>query len=452
MSVRTKLFLIFLSMAVIVVAVCSVFTYFNFISKEKLIKSLKYQQELFEFTTLTSALSELERRIYFYVLLGGEEEKSKVEKILNEMKNIDLKELKSEVDKLFSLKTKDTFKQVEKTISEIKTIEQKVNEEKIQTEKNLKESQETVNKLATISFIVSSVTTISVILITVLVNILTYFFLIKPINQLRLGTEIIGSGNLDYKISIPRRDEFGKLANSFNEMVENIKNLQIQIVAMDRMSSIGQLAGGIAHEINNPLTGVIGQAQILLQKVPKDNPFYDNLIKIERAAQRCRKIVKALLDFAREKYYSFVSSDINSLIDETLELCMSDLLSNKVNVVKQYDKLPQIKVSPSHLQQVFMNLITNAMDAMPSGGELLISTYKQNESIVISFKDTGTGINKENLQKIFSPFFTTKEIGKGVGLGLAVSYGIIKRHNGDITVKSDGEGKGAEFIIKLPIT
>lgn len=142
--------------------------------------------------------------------------------------------------------------------------------------------------------------------------------------------------NLNYHISVSSEDEIGQLARAFNKMVDDLKNLQVQIVQMDRMSSIGQLAGGIAHEINNPLVGVLGNSQILLERMPTADPLRPLVERIERASQRCRKIVKSLLDFSREKDYIFHKIDLNNLIDDTLDFCLTELSQAKINVVKKY--------------------------------------------------------------------------------------------------------------------
>ncbi|MFH1379630.1 MAG: ATP-binding protein [bacterium] len=292
----------------------------------------------------------------------------------------------------------------------------------------------------------------------------------RPLNILKKGAAAIGDGKLDFRLQLNQNDEFGSLARSFNEMAENLQKMQAQIVQLDRMSAIGQLAGGVAHELNNPLTGVLGQAQILLHKIPQDNPMHNSVLKIERAALRCRKIVRELLDFSRQKEYIFQKTDIHELIDSTLLLCESDLGAFQAQIVKQYyPHIEHIAVSPPHVQQVFLNMINNAMHAMKSGGRLIISTRvlehgftindrrKDNQQLTvrgkwleISFADTGMGIDPKNISHVFDPFFTTKDVGKGTGLGLTISYGIIQNHKGNISVESDGIGRGANFIIRLP--
>ena len=318
----------------------------------------------------------------------------------------------------------------------------------------IKDLEARISNINKISMITSVSAGFLTLVLSALISWLMFKSVINPLMIFQHGTKLIGDGNLDYQIKIDSKDEIGQLAHSFNSMIENLRNLQLQIIQMDRMSSIGQLAGGVAHEINNPLTGVLGQAQLLLEKLPGDSPYRRNVERIENAAQRCRTIVRALLDFAREKNYKFVPTDINELINETLEFTKTEMNSKKIVLEKDIpDPMPYVQVSAGHIQQVFLNLINNAIHAMKEGGRLYIAaSMVENNVLEISFTDTGMGIKKENIGHVFDPFFTTKDVGKGTGLGLTISYGIIKRHNGEIMVNSAGEGKGATFFIRLPIS
>lgn len=290
----------------------------------------------------------------------------------------------------------------------------------------------------------------------------TFRSLTKSLRLLQEGTAAFGSGQWDFRIGLTTKDELGDLARSFNEMAQNIKQLETQTVHMHRMSAVGQLAGGVAHEINNPLTGVLGQAQLLLEKLPSADPHRSHIEKIERAAVRCKRIVRSLLDFSRQKESQFTYLNVNEIVEATLELCEPDLQSNHVAVIKNLNlAIPSITGNSSQLQQVFLNLATNAIQAMPKGGTLTVSTrlgqflpvgdgVKKVESVDITFADTGIGIASDHLSHVFEPFFTTKEIGKGTGLGLSVSLGIVRNHQGDITVDSAGPGRGATFRVILP--
>jgi two-component system NtrC family sensor kinase len=254
-------------------------------------------------------------------------------------------------------------------------------------------------------------------------------------------------------------------------MAENVKQLQMQAAHMDRMSAVGQLAGGVAHEINNPLTAVLGQSQILLAKIPESDPAYAALKKIENAAIRCRKIVRGLLDFSRPSQSTFEYVDVNETSKSTLDLCEADLRKAKVNVEKRLGtNLPKIQGNTSELQQILLNLINNAIQAMPRGGVLTVGTSTSKKPLTVydrrkgappksvegpwvevTVSDTGVGIPPEHINRIFEPFFTTKEIGQGTGLGLAVSMGIVQKHGGQLQVESEGINRGATFRLILPL-
>ncbi|MEW6558547.1 MAG: PAS domain S-box protein, partial [Elusimicrobiota bacterium] len=243
--------------------------------------------------------------------------------------------------------------------------------------------------------------------------------------------------------------------------MREIKQLQSQVIQSSKLAAIGELASGLAHELGNPLQTILGNADLLLI----DNLGSEELMAIKNASVYSKKIIEGLLDFSRQRELKFVCGDINTVIEKTLLLYGKQLELKKVKIAKNYAQLPPILISPPHLEQVFLNLITNAQSAMPEGGTLTISTNvvarpwrvekeaiqgiattKENkiEHIEISFKDTGSGISKENLNRIFEPFFTTKK--DGTGLGLSISYGIVKQHGGEIVAFSDGEGKGTEFV------
>lgn len=233
-----------------------------------------------------------------------------------------------------------------------------------------------------------------------------------------------------------------------------LKTLHSQLLQAEKMSAVGRLAAGVAHEINNPLSGVLGFAQVLLREIPEENPWREDVMKIEEGARRCKKIVSHLLTFSRQEEFNLEVIDIGEVIDSTLSLCENQILLEKIRIIKEYgENLPMLRIGVPQMEQVFLNLITNAIQAMPEGGELKISTRLRNRGdfVEISFADTGEGIKKEILPKIFEPFFTTREVGKGTGLGLSVSYEIVKRHNGTIRAESDGEGKGACFTVVLPV-
>jgi two-component system NtrC family sensor kinase len=208
----------------------------------------------------------------------------------------------------------------------------------------------------------------------------------------------------------------------------------------------------VAHEVNNPLTGVLTYSHILLRKTAPDNPDREDLEVIVRETTRCRQIVKGLLDFARETKSERQPTDLNKVIRGTISLVENQVSFQNVEIRTELDpNLPEVPVDANEMQQVFTNLALNAAEAMHEGGVIAIRTGADGDETFVraEVSDTGSGIPEENLSKIFDPFFTTKDAGHGTGLGLAITYGIIQRHEGTIEVKSE-LAQGTTFIIRLP--
>jgi two-component system NtrC family sensor kinase len=299
----------------------------------------------------------------------------------------------------------------------------------------------------------------------------------RPIDKLLAATQQAARGNLDQAVGIRSHDELGELSDSFNNMISELKRsrdaiegwtqtlehrvqertrelqqVQDQLIRAGKMAALGELAAGVAHEINNPLTGVLTFSSLMLKKVDENHPWKKDLENIVQQTTRCRNIVRGLLDFARQRKPDKKEWDINTLIDQTLTLVENQARFQNIKIIREFRKdIPMLFLDADQIQQVFMNIIINAADAMTGdGGTLTVKTDLNNGIAEISFMDTGRGISKEHFSKLFTPFFTTKETGKGTGLGLAISYGIIQSHNGDIDVKSE-MGKGSTFRIKLPI-
>jgi len=225
----------------------------------------------------------------------------------------------------------------------------------------------------------------------------------------------------------------------------------------EKLASMGTLAAGVAHEINNPLGVILGFTDLLLEKFPTDSPEYDLLKTIEKQGLNAKRVVENLLNFARHKEHKEEFVDINKNIGTVLGVMGNTFLVNKIQIKQLFeDDLPPIKADSAELQQVFFNVINNAIHAMQAsgGGTLTISTQSHNSTVEIRIADTGHGIKKEHQKRIFDPLFTTKEVGKGTGLGLSVSYGIVTKHDGTITFKSrtkeDSEETGTTFIINFP--
>jgi signal transduction histidine kinase len=224
----------------------------------------------------------------------------------------------------------------------------------------------------------------------------------------------------------------------------------------EKLASMGTLSAGVAHEINNPLAVILGFADLLLEKFPPDSQEYDMLKTIEKQGLNAKRVVENLLSFARHKEHKEEPIDINNNIATVLSVMQNTLNVNKV-VVKQYmqDDLPKVKGDAGEIQQVFFNVINNAIYAMKGSGVLTITTGAlNNEKVEIRISDTGCGIKKEHHKRVFDPLFTTKEVGKGTGLGLSVSYGIVNKHNGTITFKTktkeESDETGTTFIITFP--
>jgi signal transduction histidine kinase len=236
---------------------------------------------------------------------------------------------------------------------------------------------------------------------------------------------------------------------------------QARLLHQDKMISLGELAGSVAHEINNPLTGVLNYIGLMLKIVQKGELMPEHREKFKRylslsesETARCSKIVSNLLAFSRKSEPAFSECDVNELIQRCLELTDHKLALQNIKVVTRFDlNLSRITADANQIQQCVINIILNAIDAMPQGGTLTVESCFQPDRRGVEFrvKDTGCGIAREDLPRIFEPFFTTKKEGKGVGLGLSTVYGIIDRHRGAVSVESE-VGKGTTFTIKLPLT
>lgn len=236
-------------------------------------------------------------------------------------------------------------------------------------------------------------------------------------------------------------------------MEGELRETQLQLLQSEKMASLGKLAAGVAHEINNPLGGILIFSKALLEDLPLNDPRREDLERICQEAMRCKEIVKGLLEFARQTSFKMEAIDLNRTLQQGVSLLENQALFHNIRIIKELDPhLPLIMANSSQLNQVFMNIILNAAEAMEGQGTLTIRTKlgPEKNTVLIEFTDTGCGIKEEHLSRIFEPFFTTKEVGKGTGLGLAMSYGIIEKHQGRIWVKSK-EGEGSTFTIELPI-
>jgi len=282
----------------------------------------------------------------------------------------------------------------------------------------------------------------------------------QPVKRLIAASKEMAQG-IYHRIEIdPHDDDDARnLGQAFNGMVEAIeerdRELKDQaartILKFEKLASIGRLASGITHKINNPLTAVLTYSRLLLEDM-KGTKYEEDLTVIRDETMRCRGIVRGLLDFARDTKPERALSDLNLIIEDSLRILEKHVSFQNIEIVKALDRpLPRVTVDPGEIRSVINNLAVNAADAMPNSGRLTITTSAEPEfgMVVISVADTGAGISEENMCKIFGPFFTTKGRGQGTGLGLAMTYGVIQRHGGLISVESN-VGEGTKFTIKLP--
>ena len=219
----------------------------------------------------------------------------------------------------------------------------------------------------------------------------------------------------------------------------------------EKMAAVGQLAGGVAHEINNPMTVILGYTQIVLKRTKSEDPLSKPLLAIEKEAIRCKKLIDNLLTFSRASKMMKQLTGLNKTIKDAMSLIEVQTKIKNIDIVEEYgENLPDMMIDVNQIQQIIINLCNNAMDSMPEGGMIKINTSLDDKFIKIIVSDTGIGISEENKKRLFEPFFTTKEVGKGTGLGLSICYEIVKKHNGEISVESEA-GKGTIFTIHLPV-
>ncbi len=235
------------------------------------------------------------------------------------------------------------------------------------------------------------------------------------------------------------------------ETFDKRKSLEQQLRHADRLATIGQLAAGIAHELNNPLGDILGFAQLASNHPDLDEDVYQDLVKIVKSTLYAREIIKKILYFGRQTHPKEAQTDLNKLIGEWLDVFESRCAKSGVRIVVERDEaVPMVTGDPAQLNQVLVNVVINAIQAMPAGGTLTIKTMRREGWVSIIVEDTGQGIEEEHMDNIFLPFFTTKEVDEGTGLGLSVVYGIVNEHGGRIEVDSK-KGHGSSFELKFPI-
>jgi two-component system, NtrC family, sensor kinase len=300
----------------------------------------------------------------------------------------------------------------------------------------------------------------------------------RPLGQMVEATRSIAAGDFDHEVHVDQRSEseIARLAGSFNMMLQSLREMrgdleewgrtleekvrertdelitmQTRVAQSERLASIGMLAAGVAHEVNNPLGAILALTALTLEELPPDHPDRENLEEVVRQTERCRDIVKHLLEFSRQSDVTVDELDLNQVAEKTLALLRRQSLFFNIEVVMDLEPgLPPVLGDPSQLQQVFMNILMNAVEAMREKGRLTVATrLGRGDAVEISFRDTGCGIPPEHVDRIFDPFFTTGKDGQGTGLGLSIAYGIIAKHHGSISVHSE-VGVGTTFTIRLP--
>ncbi|MFO7886471.1 MAG: HAMP domain-containing sensor histidine kinase [Desulfobacteraceae bacterium] len=288
-------------------------------------------------------------------------------------------------------------------------------------------------------------------------TVLTAFFLVvhvnHPLKSIEDGIRKIARGDFTKIPDIRTGDEFESLASSLNNMIDELEKRKQQLVQAEKMSSLGTLTSGVAHELNNPINNISTSIQILMEEIEEPETEYKKelLIQAEDQIDRARDIIRALLEFSRQTEFFIEQIDFKKLVQSTMHLISGEIPSN-ISIKTDIPKNLTGRMDVRRIQQVLLNLIINGIHAMgPKGGELLISALKDRDTSTFTFKvsDTGIGMSEDTLHKIFDPFFSTREVGEGTGLGLSIVHGIIEQHGGTIEVESR-EGKGTTFIIELP--
>lgn len=342
------------------------------------------------------------------------------------------------------------FREINQQSEEASTRLQRMSSALLLRVESLQRKSQEVSRRA-ISLIVASIT-----LVVVLAVLMAYFIsrrLLRPVQALLVGTRHVTEGDMRYRVAIVERDEIGELAQSFNAMAQEIqeyrgrlermvqaksaelKQAQDSLLQSEKLASIGLLASGVAHELNNPLTSILMNINLLMEEVEDRPDLHRELKRISDDTLRCQRIIDELRDFSRQHELAISPSDINGVVQEALGLIDHQLKLQGITLSQEFcPRAPPIPCDPDRIQQVLMNVFVNAIQAMPQGGRLTVSTALQEGLAEIAVRDSGPGIPRQIRGKIFDPFFTTKS--GGTGLGLSIAYRIMDEHGGRVEIES----------------
>jgi two-component system NtrC family sensor kinase len=298
-----------------------------------------------------------------------------------------------------------------------------------------------------------------------------------PLGEMVAATENIIAGRFDQEVRSNSPGEIGLLAQSFNAMLKSLRQMkgdleewgrtleekvkqrtgelvamQARVAQSERLASLGMLAAGVAHEVNNPLGGILALTSLTAEDMRDDDPNRENLEEVIHQTERCRDIVKGLLEFSRQSKSNTELVDLNKVLEDTLSLVAKQALFFNINVERDLEPdLPLVMADRSQFQQVFMNIVMNAVQAMDERGAIVARSRRDAAAncVEVAISDTGCGIPPEQIDRIFDPFFSTKASGQGTGLGLSIAYGIVSTHRGTISVRSE-VGIGSTFIVRMP--
>ncbi|MDH4163398.1 MAG: ATP-binding protein [Nitrospirota bacterium] len=338
-------------------------------------------------------------------------------------------------------------------------------EVQVYVEENARAERGDIARILQFSSMLLVITLGLIVVLGTIINVKLAHSIVTPIQDLERITKKISRGDFSESIEVKGEDEIASLAESFNQMedkldqamtaldeiIKQLREKQAQLVDAEKLALIGKLAAGIAHEINNPLTSVLTFSNLMLEQCPPEDPRHGRLKLMVKETDRARTIVRQLLNFGRESVIKPVKININQPVTEIAESLVAQEAFKGIDLLMNLaPDLPEVYADPAQLGQVVLNILLNAIHAITPPGVIEVKTRPAGKHVEILFRDTGKGIPADNLHKIFDPFFTTKSASKGTGLGLAVSYGIIKKHGGEIEVEST-EGKGTIFTVRLPI-